>query len=243
MSSVSRRPVPHSFRRGSSRDEAWRGWSSVKEVRTASSSLGFEFIRECQYPAWWICTQSYVRHHPNADNWSVLTESTSKASIVAPGSTARSHAAWISSSKGQYQPFIADGLRDAGEHWRDLRRWSGNSEDLKIHQCPEEVRTSVHMPTEMQLIPAIPCSNTSQNSELLGVSTSKCWCSPPWHCDWWIRYWLFVNYRKPFSDPQWQLQSLGLSLPDRDGAYKSLRWAPECVGSRKSGTLPLHRCF
>ena len=63
-----------------------------------------------------VCTQSYVRHHPNADKWSVLTESTSKASIVAPGTTARSHAAWISSSKGQYQPFIADGLRDAGEH-------------------------------------------------------------------------------------------------------------------------------
>ena len=102
---------------------------------------------------------------------------------------------------------------------------------------------SVYMPTEMQLIPAIPRSNPSQNSELLGVSTSKCWWPPPWHCDWWIRYWLFVNYRKPFSDPQWQLQSLGLSLPDRDGAYKSLRWAPERVGSRQSGTLPLHRCF
>ena len=95
----------------------------------------------------------------------------------------------------------------------------------------------------MQLIPATPRSNPSQNSELLGVSTSKCWWPPPWHCDWWIRYWLFVNYRKPFSDPQLQLQSLGLSLPDRDGAYKSLRWAPERVGSRKSGTLPLHRCF
>ena len=122
----------------------------------------------------------------------------------------------VHSTKSRSLDFISKGaistihrwwIRDGSERWRDLRRWSDDPEGLKINQYSELVRTSVHMPTEIQLIPATPCSNPSQNSWLLGVSMIKCWCSTPWHCDWWIKYWLFVNYRKLFSDVQLQLLS------------------------------------